>query len=575
VKVRKGMALLAPTVALAMVAAACGGGSGGGGGEKQQTGKGVLVYGESTDWPENLFPLISAGNATSVANILIRVLPGPFRVYPDFTVKPDMDLLTEEPTTQVQGGKQVVTYKLNPKAVWSDGQPIDAKDFKFSWEIQKSSDPAQGGCAALLSTTGYEQIESVVGSDNDKTVTVTYSKPFADWKSLFNQQLFPAHLMDKGDPKANCDEITKGWPMTEGLPSDISGGPWQIKKANIDNGKKVLTLVPNDKYWGAKPKLARLIHQSVGNDPGTMVKALKSGEINMIYPQPQLDLVSQVKDLEPKVTSQTNFGLTFEHLDFNTRNEHLKHKEIRQAFALALDRNAIVQATVGQFDNRAQVLNNRFYVNSQPEYKDNAPADYNTRNVAKAKQLIESIGYKMGSDGYYRAPNGKTLELEICTTVNNPLRETTIDLMVNQLKDAGIKGKKFLNPDIFQDKSKAKSLEAGGFDVALFAWVSSPYVTGNVSIYRSVKGDNQGQNYTHGNDPKVDQLLDQLVVETDTTKQGEIGNAIDTQLWQDLYTLPLYQKPTFIAFDSRYTGIGDNATNSGPLWNSETFTLKQ
>ncbi|HEX5493843.1 MAG TPA: hypothetical protein VFX70_04625, partial [Mycobacteriales bacterium] len=147
------MALLAPAVVLAMVAAACGGGSGTDkGGGNGATGKGTLIYGESTDWPENLFPLISAGNATSVANILIRILPGAYRVYPDFTVKADTVLLASEPTSTTQGGKQVVTYKLNPKAVWSDGKPIDATDFIFDWNIQKSSDPTKGGCAALLST---------------------------------------------------------------------------------------------------------------------------------------------------------------------------------------------------------------------------------------------------------------------------------------------------------------------------------------------------------------------------------------------------------------------------------------
>ena len=568
--VRKGMVVVTSVAALGLAVAGCGAGSSVG--SSGSGGRGTLVYGESTDWPQNLFPLVSAGNATSVANILVRILPAPFRIYPDFTIKADTTLLASEPTTTIESGKQIVVYKLNPKAVWSDGDPIDAKDFEFTWNIQKSSDPAKGGCPALLGTTGYDQIDSVIGSDNDKTVTVTYGSPFADWQSLFT--LFPAHLMDKGDPKANCDEITKGWPMTEGIISDVSGGPWQLLKANIDQGKKVATLTPNPKYWGDKPKLERLIHQSIGNEPDTMVKGMKSGEINMVYPQPQLDLISQIKNLEPDVTSQVSFGLTFEHLDLNTRNEHLAHPEIRKAFALALDRNEIVQATVGQFDNRAKVLNNRFYVNNQPSYKDNAPAEYNTRNVAKAKELIQSAGYTMGGDGFYKAPNGHQLKLTLSTTQNNPLRLSTLQLVQKQLKEAGINSTIFQNPDIFQDKSKATSLEAGGFDVALFAWVSSPFVSGNRSIYESATADAPGQNYVLGNDSKVDDLLKQLVVEPDLDKQADIANAVDTQLWNDMYTLPLYQKPTFIAFDSNYAGIADNATNAGPLWNSDTFSLK-
>jgi glutathione transport system substrate-binding protein len=565
VKVRKGIALLAPAVVVAMTAAACGGGGSSGGttGGGGRSG-GTLIYGYETKYPANLFPLIAAGNSVATAYMEIRVLPGPTKFTPDFKIVRDPDLLTAEPTSEKKNGKQVVTYKLNPAAVWSDGQPIDAKDFKFSWQLQKSSDPASGGCPDLISTTGYDQIESVEGSDNDKTVTITFAKPYADWLALFDQLLFPAHAMDKGDPKANCAAIKAGWPTANGIP--LSGGPWKIDKAN--------TLTPNDKYWGPKPKLDRLVYQAIGNDPGVSVKALKSGEIQMIYPQPQLDLVKNIKALEPKVTSKIAFGLSFEHIDMNTRNFHLAQLPVRQAIATAIDRPSLVQSTVGQFDNRAQVLNNRMFVNNQPQYKDNSGGKYDKGDPAAAKKLLEGAGYTLGSDGIY-AKEGKRLSLEMMTTVQNPLREKTIDVVTSQLKAAGIEIRKYLNPDIFESKEKPRSLEGGQFDIALFAWVSSPTLSGNVSIYQSVKGESQGQNYVHGNDPKVDDILAQMTQEIDPDKQADFANQADAQLWADMFTYPLYQKPTFLAWDSSYTGIDENSTNAGPLWNSEVFARKQ
>jgi glutathione transport system substrate-binding protein len=65
-----------------------------------------------------------------------------------------------------------------------------------------------------------------------------------------------------------------------------------------------------------------------------------------------------------------------------------------------------------------------------------------------------------------------------------------------------------------------------------------------------------------------------MTQEIDTTKQADLANQADTQLWQNLFTLPLYQKPTFLAWDSNYTGIDENSTNSGPLWNSEKYARK-
>src|SRR3954452_1004078 len=107
-----------------MALTACGGGSGGNDSGSSSSSGGRVIYGEATDWPENLFQGISAGNATSVQNIMGRVLPGPFVVKPDFSVNFDENLLTEEPGLSTDGGTQVNTYTINPDAVWSDGTPI-------------------------------------------------------------------------------------------------------------------------------------------------------------------------------------------------------------------------------------------------------------------------------------------------------------------------------------------------------------------------------------------------------------------------------------------------------------------
>jgi peptide/nickel transport system substrate-binding protein len=580
VKLRKTSSLLLATgVAGAMALTACGGGSdsGGSGGSSASGGTGRVVFGESTDFPENLDPWISAGNATSVANIEAQMFPSTFDIQPDFTVTYNKDLLTEEPTSEVTGDTQVVTYKLNPDAVWSDGTPITADDFEFTWRARRSSDPAAGGCPALLSTVGYEQMKSVEGADNGKTVTVTFSPPFADWQSNFtgsSDPILPKHVMDKPDPAALCESITAGWPIAEGIPQDISGGPWQLKKENIDVGGQIVVLTPNEKYWGEKPKLSQLVIQNIGNDPTTAVQGLQSGELGVIYPQPQLDLVDQVDKLKPNVDSDVNFGLSFEHVDFNTTDPLLSDLKVRQAFGMALDRQQIVDQTVGQFSSDAQVLNNRIWLTNQPEYQDTAPAQYKTQDIAGAKALLESDGYTLGADGVY-AKAGKRLSIRIDTTANNPLRQTTIEVMIPQLKQAGIEATFNANPDIFAGKEKPTSLEAGGFQAALFAWVGNPFVSSTQSIYQTPQGDNIGQNYSRIGTPQIDALFQQLRTTPERDKQAALGNQIDKLLWDQLATIPLYQKPTFIAWQSRISGVKDNPTQAGPLWISSTWSTKQ
>ena len=565
--------LIATGVAGAMALTACGGGSSSSGRGDGETGTGRVVFGEPTAFPENIYPFIAAGNSTATQTIIGRVLPSAYNVAADFSVAWDENVLASEPTLDSGSGSQVNTYEINPDAVWSDGTPITADDFAFTWKANRSADPADGGCASVLSTNGYANIASVEGSgDDNKTVTVTYAEPYSDWQSLFSTFL-PAHLMDSEDPTALCDTITNGFPIAEGVIDDISAGPFQVKRENIDVGSQIVVLTPNPEWWGEPAELAQLIIQNIGNDPTTTVQGLSNGELGVVYPQPQLDLIDQLDGLAPNVENQITFGLPFEHVDFNTSDPLLSSLPVRQAFAMALDRQEIVDQTVGQFSSDAQVLDNRLYVNNQPEYVDNAPEEYKEQNVDQARALLEGDGWVAGSDGIY-AKGGQRLAIQIDTTANNPLRQTTIEVMIPQLAEAGIEATFNANPDIFAGADKPTSLEAGGFQAALFAWVSTPFVSSNQSIYYSPE-NGLGQNYSRIGTPEIDDLLSQMVSEPDPDAAADLANQVDTALWAQMATLPLFQKPTVIAYQSTITGVEDNSSQAGPLWNSETWAVSQ
>src|SRR6185437_13151339 len=210
-----------------------------------RTRENSVVWGANATLPTNFFPLISAGSSVATGQLEVQVLPGPFRLRPDLTVAYDAD---------------------------------------------------------LLSTTGYNQIRSVKGKDGGRTVNVTFSPPYADWRSLFDQQLFPAHVMDRGSAAANCAMIRQGWPVAGGIP--VSAGPWKIDKASVDVGQGTVVLTPDSAYWGRRPRLDRLTWQTFSSDASAVVGALASGEIDVADPEPQLDLIGQLRKLEPGVHTE-------------------------------------------------------------------------------------------------------------------------------------------------------------------------------------------------------------------------------------------------------------------------------
>jgi peptide/nickel transport system substrate-binding protein len=422
----------------------------------------------------------------------------------------------------------------------------------------------------LLSTSGYDQIGSVTGSDGGRTVVVTLSRPYADWKALFRQRLFPAHLMDSGDAATNCATIKRGWPAAEGIP--ISGGPWKVDKADVDPDRHTVILTPNPAYWGSKPKLERLIWKSFPTDPDAVLGALEAGEVNVADPPAQLDLLGPLRALEPTVVTEIKPGLSFEHLDFNVRKPHLAQKAVREAIATALDRSLLVRATVGQIDPAARVLNNRIYLTSQPEYEATNGGRYEHSDVPAARRLLEGAGYAVGADGVY-VKNGARLSLELMTTPGNRLRMNAVDVIAAQLRRAGFAIRTSVNPDIFGGKDSATSLESGRFDMALYSWVGGPFVTGNESLYASPRGESIGQNYTRGGDRRVDRLFEQLAVETHPATIVAIANRIDTLLWENLFTIPLFQRPIIAAHHRAVANVAINASSDGLAWNADDWTV--
>jgi peptide/nickel transport system substrate-binding protein len=539
-------------VGIALVAAGCGGDDGGGGGTSGEAAikeGGTLNYGADQE-PTGFNNNTSSDNGTSVANIMINVLPQAFHLTPDFGVEMNSDLL--DSAEQTSTDPQTVVYKIKQNASWSDGTPVSADDFIYLWKNLNGTIKDND----VSATTGYDQVESVTGSDNGKTVTVVFKEPFADWQALFcsGNFILPAHYVSKqpGGWNTGLDKNPQKIP---------SAGPFVVQ--NYTAGQS-LTLTRNDKYFGQKAHLDSVVFRFLPEST-TQPAALQNNEVDMIYPQPQLDMVQQVKAL-PDVSNEINLGPTFEHLDFNFKNQFLGDVAVRKAIATGLNIDEIVKRTVGQFSDKVKPLGNRIWMPFQEEYQDHF-GQYGKGDVAGAQKLLADAGYTKGSDGIY-AKGGKKITLRFSTTAGNKLRETQGELVQAQMKEVGIEIK-IANLD--SQKLFGDALPNGNFDIADFAWVGGPFAnSGNRDIYRTGAGSNYG-NYSN---PKLDQLYAQASGEFDKAKAADLLNQVDQIVTDDMATVPLYNKPTFLAIRDTFANVKDNATQDGPFWNSGTWAQK-
>ena len=566
---RRSFKLLTALMGLTLLAAACGddGGGGGAGGDATTTtvaeravqeGGVVVLAGEQL--PSSFNYAHVDHNAFWTAIFMDLVWPQVAIFQPDGSFEFNTDLLTEAPT--LEEDPQVVTYHINPDAVWSDGEPITADDFVFTWETSNGAlgpevDPESGENLPLYNsagTAGYKDATCV--AEDDQTAVCTFETQFADWHGLFNPVL-PRHAYQAQGAGDEVAGFNNGFIYGQTDPAAIPSGNWlQITEVN---GEETLRLTRNETYYGEPATIDELTIRWI-TDPTQEPAALQNGEVDVIFPQAQIDLVQQTQGI-PNVTSLVDFGTFFEHMDFNFDNVHLAKLEVRQAIGLALDRQEIVDRLPGQLSPEAEVMNHHFFYPGSVSYVPNGEERYGVQDIPAAQALLEEVGYVLGADGIYEHPTDGRLSVRFAWRDPNPRREQTAQLVQSSLTEAGIEIQLDPRPDF-------TFLGQSDFDIVVFGWTSIAVASGHTDIFASEGGSNNG----HYSNEEVDALFVQADQELDPAVRADLLTQIDEILWEELPVLPLFQVPEFLAFDDTIVNVEHNGYE-GFTYNSNQWGL--
>ncbi len=577
-KVQKGRALVAAAAAVLLGLTACSTSSGGGtsttGATAGTEGSGAFSNcataptscntgktkqgGNLTYVLEKTIPgwnqVYSPSNVFEVAEVEDGILPGVFLGGSDLKPFLNTNLMTS--AEQTKASPQTLVYKISPKAVWNDGTPINFDDFKYMKDVSDGTTCSKCGAS---SAAGYNQIASITGSDGGKTVTVVMKKPFADWQVMFSP-LLPAHIAQQHGGTSDATGLNTSFQWFDKNVPNYSGGPYIISNYQKDTS---ITETPNPKWYGStKPSLDKLTFQII-TDQTQEPTALQNKEVNAIYPQPNQDLVDQVKKIQG-VQYYLGKGLVWEHFEFNEKNQFLSDKVLRTAIYTAIDRKAIIARTIGTFVNGAQPLNNHIYVPGQPGYQDNVTATkQGSGDVSAAKDMLTKAGYT-GVGTALKTKDGKPVTLRCTYSEGNTNRQTECEVVQNTLQQLGI-------PVTLKTTSDLSELGNGNYDIIVFAWVGAPFVVAGAQQIYELKG---GADYGANNDPAAEALINKAAQSTDQATVQKLMNQADVLITKDAYELPLYQKPTFLAAYNNVVNIRDNATSSGPPVNVQDWGFK-
>ncbi|HEV8625884.1 MAG TPA: ABC transporter family substrate-binding protein, partial [Acidimicrobiia bacterium] len=559
---------VALVAALGLVFTACGGGGGTKTEEGQTDGKGKggpsataydinpvardkVADGGQLQWPvteipPNLNYHHLDGTLRDTSDIMTALMPSLFIFDAESvaTINPNYLVSAELTATQP---KQVVTYKFNPKAVWSDGTPIGFADIEAQWKAQSGTNPDY----KISSKNGYEQIESVVKGADDREAVVTYKQPYTDWKGLFSP-LYPAST--NNDPKV----YNEGW--IGKIP--VTAGPFKF--GVIDETAKTLTIVRDDKWWGDRAKLDRIVFRAIPSDGH--IDALINGEVDFIDVGPDVNKLTRAQQA-PNLTIHKAAGPNFRHITVNGKADVLKDVKVRRALAMAINRDQIAKTLLGPLGVEAKPLQNHLFMANQKGYKDNAGA-LSSPNVEEAKKLLDEAGWTV--QGEFRKKDGKELAIRFVIPSNVASSQQESSLVFNMLKAINVK---VIIDSVPSDDFFEKYVNTGNFDVTVFSWIGTPFpISSSKSIYAEPKGDDIQQNYARIGSPELDALFDKATSEFDEQKAIDIGNEIDAMIWDEVHSITLYQRPEIVATKSNLANFGAFGFATPPRYEDIGFT---
>ncbi len=440
---------------------------------------------------------------------------------------------TETPwlaTKSTWEGSTKLTFDIRDGVKWSDGQAFTAKDVAFTFNLGKTYKAADK--AGVWSDTFGSPATSVEATGNQ--VVFTFSGNAAGkYEGIIGTKILPQHIYGSvGDPSLYVDKAPAGT------------GPFKVDSYN---GRR-LTLARRDDYWQAdKIKVQKLVLEGTFDASQAALK-LRSGELDAYWgeiPNPQKTFVES--DAKNNHFWYAPNGSTV--LTTNVSKAPFTDAKFREAISYVMDKDSMsTKATYGIMKAASQTGLKLPY---QQDLLPSSLASQNTvlpYDVAKAKQLLDTAGYKAGADGMRTNPDGSPLAVTFSVQAGFIDYQAIADVVATGLNAAGVSTKVVASaPDSVDGQKKTGDFQMlfeflyGGCDVArgLGAKLSSQQIPTQTEILPNVE---------RWNDPTTEATVTKLGQSVDKSEQKTLtGDLVNTMMTKYPVT-PLIYAPSRILY---------------------------
>ena len=424
---------------------------------------------------------------------------------------------TAESWTVSDDGKEYI-FKLNKNAKWSNGDPVTADDFVWSWKrILTASLGSQYPDMLYYLVGAYEYHNGEIDNFDEvgikaldsQTLKVNLKNPTPFFIGLLSHySTWPVHketVLKHGD----IDDRNGEWTRPGNF---VCNGPFQLKTWELNNK---IVVEKNPHYYDASMVRLNEIHYYPVSNVMTEDRMFRAGQLHLTSSMPTQKCPIYIEEKNPNLKIDPYMGTYFYRI--NTENETLSDVRVRKALAYSIDRQLLV-------DKVTQCGQIPAYSFTPPGSNGYQPSTEIPYDPVLAKQLLAEAGYS--SDKPFP-------KLEILFNTNEGHRKVALAIQQMWQNELGIEVEL-----VNQDWKVYLSREmVGDFQISRAGWIGD-YEDPNTFL--DLMRPNRGNNKTGWENMDFDALVEEANTINNQDKRYELLNEAEKILIDNMPIIPLY-----------------------------------
>ncbi|HEY0159342.1 MAG TPA: ABC transporter substrate-binding protein [Thermoanaerobaculia bacterium] len=385
------------------------------------------------------------------------------------------------------------TFELNPKATFSDGKPVTARDVLFT--LDRILDPASEAVQTAGSFVHLDR--SRTRAVGDHTVEIAFRQANPTQLIKFNDvQVLPQHVYSKGNFRRDYNDTALG------------SGPYRLVR--FVRGKEVVVERRQD-YWEQKPYIQTVVFKIV-QDHGTAFNALRRGDLDeTIITSDTWIRESRNPESTKTIHFERFYTLNYNYIGWNNRHPLLRDKRVRRALSMSIPLDAIVNDL---YHGTARAMSGPF-TPDEWAYNPNVPVI--RHDPEGAKKLFAEAGFVDKDGNGILEKDGRPFKVDLIVMQGSVSARQVAQMAQQELRKTGVD----LNVVLMDGQAAIDRIMAGNFDAAYLSWELDPDPD-PFNVFHSSQVPGVGQNFVYYNNPEADRLLVEARRELDRDKRRDL-----------------------------------------------------